>query len=466
MGVLLLNKEIREVNGMDEPTVEASRLAEHIGERSARGIASALTDLIRRGDIAEGTRLPTVRGLAAELGVSPATVADAWATLRRHRVVSTQRRRGTVVIGPPSVPHPARYERIGDFGSRLSIDLAIAAPDPALLPPLGRALAAAARTERLNDYARETITARLREAVEPGWPFAAEGWLVVGGGYEGVQLVCQTIALPGDRIAVEDPTGARLLDIFEALGAEPIPVACDRDGPIPSALARALEANPAAFVYQPRGHTPCGHALTPARAAELAALLAPAGTLAVEDDGIGEVSAAPAVSVGEHLPGRTVLVRSYSKSHGPDLRIAVLGGAGEAVEKVRVLRSFGTGWTSRILQDALAHLLGDPEAERAVVRARETYARRRDGLAAALAERGLPTANRDGLALWVPVADESEALVTLAAHGVAAAPGSRYQIITSRPHLRIATSRLPEDPARRAEIAEVIALAAAPPRPR
>ncbi|MFB9838003.1 GntR family transcriptional regulator, partial [Actinoallomurus acaciae] len=73
---------------MGESTVEASWLAGHIGERSARGIASALTDLIRRGDIAEGSRLPTVRGLAAELGVSPATVAEVWSTLRRHRVVS------------------------------------------------------------------------------------------------------------------------------------------------------------------------------------------------------------------------------------------------------------------------------------------------------------------------------------------------------------------------------------------
>lgn len=464
MLILLLHKEIREVNGMGEPTVEASWLAERIGERSARGIASALTDLIRRGDIAEGARLPTVRGLAAELGVSPATVADAWSTLRRHRVVSAQRRRGTVVIGPPSVPRPARYERIGEFGSRLAVDLAIAAPDPALLPALDDALAAAARTERLNDYARETITARLREAVEPTWPFAAERSLVVGGGYEGVQLVCQTLALPGDRIAVENPTGARLLDIFEAQSVEVLPVACDRDGPVPAALARALEANPAAFVYQPRGHTPCGHALTPARAAELAALLAPAGTLAVEDDGLGEVSAAPAVSVGEYLPGRTVLVRSYSKSHGPDLRIAVIGGAGETVDKVRVLRSYGTGWTSRVLQDALAHLLGDSRARQAVAHARATYARRRESLAAALAERGVPTANRDGLMLWVPVADESEALVTLAAHGVAAVPGSRYQVTPAEPRLRIATSRLPEDPARTAELADLIALAAAPPR--
>ncbi|MEO3828067.1 aminotransferase class I/II-fold pyridoxal phosphate-dependent enzyme [Actinomadura sp. B10D3] len=442
--------------------IDAPWLAERIADRSARGIAAALTSLIRSGEIPAGTRLPTVRGLAAELRVSPGTVADAWTTLRRHRVVSAQRRRGTVVIGPPNVPHPARYERIGEFGTRLAIDLAVAAPDPALLPSLDAALAAGARTADLNDYTRETITPALRAAVEPDWPFPAPGLLTVGGGYEGVQLVCQTVAVPGDRIAVEDPTGARLLDILEAQGAEIVPVACDAEGPVPGSLAEALTSRPAAFVYQPRAHTPRGHALTAGRAADLAALLAPANTLVIEDDGTGEVSTSPAVSVGTHLPDRTVLVRSYSKSHGPDLRIAVVGGAAEPVERVRVLRSFGTGWTSRILQDALAHLLSDPPTRETVAHARRTYTERREGLAAALAERGVPTGNRDGLMLWVPVADESDALVTLAAHGVAAAPGSRYQVVPSAPHLRIATSRLHDLPFPLPELADLIALAARP----
>ncbi|MBO2463676.1 aminotransferase class I/II-fold pyridoxal phosphate-dependent enzyme [Actinomadura violacea] len=442
--------------------IDAAWLAERIGDHTARGIAASMTNLIRSGDLPAGTRLPTVRGLAAELGVSPGTVADAWSTLRRHRVVSAQRRRGTVVIGPPNVPHPARYERIGEFGNRLAVDLAIAAPDPALLPPLDAALAAGARTARLNDYTRETITPALRAAAEPGWPFPPAAMLAVGGGYEGVQLVCQTVAVPGDRVAVEDPTGARLLDILEAQGAEVVPVACDDEGPEPGALAEALATGPAAFVYQPRAHTPRGHALTPARAAALAELLAPTNTLAIEDDGTGEVSSSPAVSVGAHLPERTVLVRSYSKSHGPDLRLAVIGGAAEPVERVRVLRSFGTGWTSRVLQDALAHLLTDPAAVAAVARARAAYTERREGLAAALAERGVRTGNRDGLMLWVPVADESAALVTLAAHGVAAVPGSRYQIVPADAHVRIATGRLPDAPLSMAELADLVALAARP----
>ncbi|MER7424033.1 PLP-dependent aminotransferase family protein, partial [Nonomuraea rubra] len=362
--------------------MDTAWLAQRIADPSARGIAAALTDLIREGTVTAQTRLPTVRGLARELGVSSGTVADAWAELRKHGMIRTERRRGTVVLGPPEVPRPIRYERLGHWGDRLAIDLTIASPDTALLPPLEAALAAAARADGLNDYARATITPRLRAAVEPDWPFHAEGWLAVGGGYEAVQLLCQTAALPGDRIAIEEPTGARLLDILERVGVQIVPVACDEHGPIPGALEKALRARPVAFVYQPRGQSPCGHAVTPARSAELAELLEPAKTLIVEDDGIGELSVSPMVSMGARFPGRTVLVRSYSKSHGPDLRIAVIGGAADAVERVRVLRSFGTGWTSRILQDTLAHLLGDAGVRERVAHARAGFGRRRPRVAA------------------------------------------------------------------------------------
>ncbi|MBF8189889.1 hypothetical protein ITP53_30020, partial [Nonomuraea sp. K274] len=68
---------------------------------------------------------------------------------------------------------------------------------------------------------------------------------------------------------------------------------------------------------------------------------------------------------------------------------------------------------------------------------------------------------RDGLVLWVPVREESAALVTLAAHGISVAAGSRYVIDPApRHHLRLATARLTDDPDELAQLADVIALAA------
>jgi DNA-binding transcriptional MocR family regulator len=439
---------------LDVPT---TRLAGLIQDRSARGIAADVAALIRRGELPTGAQLPTVRALAAELGVSPATVSEAWVLLRSRRAIEGRGRAGMRVIGPPSTPHPARFERTGNFGDRLAVDLTLAGPDPALLPDLSEALQVGLTARDLNDYRREAITPELRAAVAPRWPFPAAGWLATGGGYEALVLLLEVTVVPGDRVAVEEPTAPRLLDILDSVGATVLPVACDERGPRPESLAAALTKQPAAFVFQPRAQSPTGSALDAERCKELAALLRGAETLVIEDDGAGEVSSAVEESLGRLLPHAVVRVRSFSKSHGPDLRLAVVGGAAAPIERARTRQSFGTGWTSRILQRALAHLLDDPAAQSAVRAAREAYAWRRDQLVEELAARGVVVTNRDGLSVWIPVRDEQSALVTLATHGVAVSPGSRFFHSRGTPHIRAAVSNVRDDHAR---LAEMLALAA------
>ncbi|WP_019547350.1 aminotransferase class I/II-fold pyridoxal phosphate-dependent enzyme [Streptomyces sulphureus] len=440
----------------------AAGLAARLTDTTATGIAATMTELIRSGELAPDAPLPTVRALASVLGVSPATVAQAWSHLRKHRMIITRGRRGTVVSGPPSVPHPRRFERVGSLGDRLTLDLAVAAPDPALLPPLEEALQAGAAVPGLNDYTRTAIAPALQEAVRADWPGEPEAWTAVGGGYEGVELLCRALLLPGDRVAVEEPTAARLLDILDACDAEAVPVHCDDDGPLPESLATALDTSPALFLYQPRAQTPCGWTIGHDRADRLTALLAAAPhVFLLEDDGIGPLAQHPGASLAARLPDRSVVVRSYSKSYGPDLRIAVIGGPREVVEKTRVLRTYGTGWTSRILQGALAHLLRDRRTTALVEAAARRYAHRREALAGRLAEREVPTRNQDGLALWVPVADETSALVTLAARGITVSPGSRFRASpSSQAYVRVATSKLGEDPAALDQTADLLAHAA------
>lgn len=441
--------------------VDPTWLVSKITTRTAQGISWAIIDLIRRGELTRGAQLPTVRALAAALDVSPNTVSEAWRSLARYSMVEGHRRNGTTVTGPPQVQHPARYERVGDLGDHLRTDLAIAAPDLSLLPDLAAALRHGGKADDLNSYARETMTARLREAVAPTWPYAPESWLAVGGGYEGVQLLIAANAVPGDRIAVEDPTSARLLDLIDQRTERVMPVLCDDEGPLPDAVRAVLNTKPALFIYQPRAHIPRGRWLTEKRCAELAPIFASSGTLIVEDDGAGHLAATPLHSLGNHLPEQTVVVRSYSKAFGPDLRIAAIGGPAAVLNKVRVLRTFGTGWTSRILQDALAYLLTDATTTRTIATARDRYRERREMLADALRDFGIETRNQDGLVLWMPVTDESATLVTLAARGVAVAPGSRYCLRRAQPHIRIAISRLSPDPETVASIAELLAHAAA-----
>lgn len=435
-------------------TLTPDLLAGHITDGSKRGIARTVCDLIRHGEIAVGAPLPPVRDLAARLGVSPATVSAAWSELRRLGLVEGRGRGGLRVAAHRGGPHPSRFTGAGYFRAGVH-DLTLAVPDPALLPPLGEALASAAAVAGLNQYARVRITDRLAAAARRDWPYAAPALVAVDGGYDGVRLALGAEVLPGARIAVEVPTAMRLLDIIDAAGLRVIPVESDDQGPRPEALARALAEKPALFLFQPRTHSVTGRTVSPMRLSALAEVLAPHDVPVVEDDGVGALSAVPPQSLGRWFPERVVHIRSYAKSHGPDLRLAIVSGSAGAVERIQGLRAFGSGWTSRLLQETLAVLLEDPAVDAMVARARDVYAGRRAAFLDGLAARGVTPPRSDGLCVWLPVRDESFALVTFAAHNIAVSPGSRFSPPPMAPHVRIATSLLVD---RVDELAEVAAL--------
>lgn len=64
-------------------------------------LRSQLINQIRSGDLPEGTKLPAVRRLAADLGVSPNTVARAYRELESAGYLITKGRGGTLVAAPP-----------------------------------------------------------------------------------------------------------------------------------------------------------------------------------------------------------------------------------------------------------------------------------------------------------------------------------------------------------------------------
>ncbi|CAK6495171.1 Vitamin B6 salvage pathway transcriptional repressor PtsJ [Pantoea sp. Nvir] len=409
-------------------TVDIDWLSEQISEASVKGIALAASTLIREGKIAVGMQMPAVRELAEKLGVSPATVSAAWGQLKKHKVLAGKGRSGVWVSGNTVMPRPIRFEKIGNYGDNIRADLAMASPDPALLPDLQPALLAALQSPHLNSYHREAISPLLLSAITPRWPYAAEAFLATDGGFDAMNLVVQTLIAPGDRVVIEDPTATRLLDMLDNVGAEILPLACDDEGPLPEMLAALLQKSPAMVIYQPRTHSATGNSVSQARQAALAQTLAQSTTLIVEDDGLGDLSATPAWSLGTIFPDRTLHVRSFSKAYGPDLRLAVLSATAEMVRRIQAWRNFGVSWTSRILQDSVAWLLQDAATQERIAAARATYRQRRERMLTALAAHGLKLPMRDGLSICIPVASEQYAMITLAARGIAVLPGERCRL--------------------------------------
>lgn len=282
-------------------------LADAIADRSASGIAAALHRLINRGSLAPGDRLPTVRSLAAELGTSPATVAEAWRGLAAAGAIVARGRAGTFVSD--QARWASRFARMTS-ASAAGTELSTGVPDASLLPDLGPALTRVAHRAAATSYVDEPVLPDLAAWLRASWPYDVPALTVVDGALDGVDRVLRSVVRLGDHVAVEHPAFPPFLDMLEALGAVVVPVDLDAAGPRPGSLSDALAHDPVAFVFQPRAQNPTGASLTPARARALARVLRGSSAVIVEDNHSGSIAQAEDISLGSWLPSQTVHVRS------------------------------------------------------------------------------------------------------------------------------------------------------------
>ena len=406
----------------------------------AEAIAADVEEAISAGALPPGAELPAIRELAGQLGVNANTVAAAYRLLRERGAVETAGRRGTRVRDRPATTPRSLRGIVVPPGVR---DLSTGNPDPALLP-IGAAQLPRSRPPVPVLYGEPAVSPELAEHARASLTadgVSAEHLAVTAGALDGIERVLTAHLRPGDRVAVEDPGWANLLDLLAALGFSVEPVRVDDDGPLAADVARALRRGARAVVVTTRAQNPTGAAVSSARAIELRQLLADhADVLLIEDDHCAGIAGAPLHT----LAGTTqhwAFVRSAAKAYGPDLRLALLAGDRRTVERVHGRLRLGPGWVSHLLQDLAVSLWRDNVATRLVHKAEAGYTRNRSLLCAALADRGVTSHGRSGLNVWVPVPDETVAITRLLSAGWAAAPGTRFRIGTP-PGMRITVANV------------------------
>jgi DNA-binding transcriptional MocR family regulator len=444
---------------LNDIVTEINRTASTDGDlRSARRIASVIGRMITAGTLPVGTRLPTVRELSRRLGVSPTTVSEAWRSLADVGAIEARGRNGTYVRPPTGPGGPRRYRRVTEGPGHFALDLSSGTPDPALLPDLAPIVARVSRQSLTSSYLDHPVLPELEDELLASWPFPPEAVTVVDGAMDALDRVAEVVLRLGDRVVVEHPSFPPLLDLLEQMGCEVVGVDTDDGGLDVEGLRVALAGGARALFLQPRAQNPAGSAMTARRAKALANALAGLPTIVIEDDHAYEISESPLVSLGRWMPERTVHIRSYSKSHGPDLRLAAVGGAGDLVTAVANRRLLGPGWSSRILQALLLELLRDDDTADVMRSAAAAYARRRAQVSGVLAEHAVPVSGHDGINLWMEVADERSATVALAARGIGVAPGEPFLVRPDSDHLRVTVGLIPD--ADVLEVAEQLAAAA------
>lgn len=430
----------------DSSTLE---IANGINDRSARGIATAIGRMISSGELAIGAQLPTVRQLSRKLGVSPTTVGEAWRSLAEVGAIETLGRNGSFVRQPTGPGGPRRYRQVAadsDHRGHFALDLSTGTPDSTLLPDLRTALARVSSQTLTSSYLDHPVLPQLEEALRHRWPFVPEELTVVDGAMDALDRIAQVVVRLGDRVVVEHPTFPPLLDLLEKIGADVIGVEVDAQGLNVEALTAALEQKPTALFLQPRAQNPTGVTMTAQRAQQIADAIVASGhsesITIIEDDHAGDIAVGELNSIGNYLPTRTVHIRSYSKSHGPDLRLAAVGGSGDVISAAANRRLLGPGWSSRILQAVLLELLDDQATLDSLSYARSEYSRRRQEVVQILNERNVFSTGTDGINLWVRVSDERSALMTLAAQGIGAAPGTPFLVNAHPDSMRLTVGLL------------------------
>jgi DNA-binding transcriptional MocR family regulator len=413
---------------------------QYISGTTAVKIASSVEAAIQAGRMRSGDDLPPIRVLADQLGVSPATVAAAYRTLRGRGLLTTHGRGGTRIGYARALPLPSARP----LAAR-GIDLSDGNPDPAWLPPLGAALSRLPRTARLYGGPLQhapLVQFAARQFESDRVPGRAV--TVVSGALDGIERVAREYLRPGDRVAVEDPSFPGFLDVLASSGLVAVPVVMDEDGPTVASLTAACRAGARALIVTPRAQNPTGAVLSARRAGELARVLAAwPEVVLIEDDHAGPVAGASYVTLAGRGPTRWAVVRSASKFLGPDLRVAVMAGDAETIARVEGHLSVGIRWVSHLLQRLALDLWRDRSNDRRFQRASAVYARRRAALIDALSNRGITATGASGLNVWIAVREETAMTQALSDRGWLVAAGERFRL-QSPPAIRVTVARLAE----------------------
>lgn len=360
-----------------------------------RALRSALREAVRSGRLAGGTRLPSSRELAADLGVSRGLVTEAYEQLTAESYLRSGRGAGTWVSeGVRAAERPVRDRAPGAAGAR--VDFRPGTPDLSLFPR--SAWAAAQRTVfgRLPHgalgYPDPRGLPELREALagllarRRGVVADPERLVVCSGVAQATTLLGFVLRDEGVvSVGVEDPGSPEHSSLFAATGLGTVPLPLDDEG---LALAPLERSGVRAVVTTPAHQFPTGIGYSAQRRAELLGWARDADAVIMEDDYDGDFryDRAPVGALQGLDPERVVYTGSVSKSLAPGLRLGWLIAPAALTDRI-VARKRTMDLGNPVLDQAvLADFIVHGGYDRQLRRCQRAYRARRDAMVAALDE--------------------------------------------------------------------------------
>lgn len=390
-----------------------------------RQICHALREAILSGQLPEGSRLPTERALARDLGINRTTIMNAYNELASEGLIEGHVGRGTIVKRCYREPDDDFFDRempswllglatgeeavLGPDARVLSeltamgqqkevITLAAGTPAPELLPTdLIRTIVNTSATDGLQNalgYCPVEGLQSLRRAIAAwmrtrGVAVDFQHILILSGSTQGIGLIGRFLLKPGDEVVVEVPTYLGAIQTFRALGARVIGVPTDSEGMRVDLLESILARRQPRFIYTlPTFHNPTGAVLSAERRKRLLLLARRYQIPILEDDPYGEIyfdGKKPQPLKALDTRENVLYLSTFSKILAPGLRVAWLAAPETMIERLSLHKQVFDLNTNAFGQWVVAEMLQRHLLDEHLELTRQRYKQRRDTMLQAIA---------------------------------------------------------------------------------
>lgn len=384
-----------------------------------RVVYDSIRDAILGGRLKSGSRLPSSRQLAADLGISRMTVMSAYDQLFAEGYLEGRRGSGTFVASSlpeeylkvraderkqPNSPVERKIE-LSPYGRQILANAATIADhhSPAMMVPFQHSLTAMRefpfdlwaklvqkplRYPAIDHggYGEATGYRPLREAVSAhlrasrGVECTYEQVIITSGTQQAIDLISRVLISPGDGVLLEDPCHLGARDVFDLCGASVTDVPIDEGGiDLDHAIRRSPNAR-LAYVT-PSRQFPLGTTMSLERRLNLLEWANDNAGWVVEDDYDSEFRyngrPLPALQ-GLDRGGRVLYIGTFSKTVFPALRIGCLVLPPDLVDIFTAARALNDLHGAIADQMALAAFISEGHFERHVRRMRTLYRERQE----------------------------------------------------------------------------------------
>jgi len=365
-------------------------------------LEAALRTAVRTGRVAPGTRMPSSRALAADLGVARGTVSQVYEQLVAEGYLTSRQGSGTRVAGhrvwsptaAVSVSTVAAGAGSPTEAPRPRWDLQPGRPDVSSFPrdawlAATRRVLATSPPDALG-YGDSRGRPELRRALADylgrvrGVVATSEQVIVCAGYSQALAMVSWVLTARRQRsLAFENPSFDFHRAIASRAGLDTPGVPVDADGIVVDEIPGR------AVVVTPAHQFPLGMTLAPGRRSALAEWAHRRNGLVVEDDYDGEFryDRQPVGAMQGLAPDRVVYAGTASKTLAPGLRISWLAVPPDLTDAVVESKGYPDAHPSALDQLVLADLLSSGAYDRHVRQCRTRYRTRRNRLVAVLAEK-------------------------------------------------------------------------------